>query len=82
LRQIDGASTLSVREIWVPSLTDDRESCEFLSSKYRLISYVSETNVVAKVIDSTINQTPYIALDKPVEMNRTFIFHSFLETTP
>jgi hypothetical protein len=33
--------------------------------------YVSETNVVAKVIDSTINRTPCIALlAKPVEINR------------
>jgi hypothetical protein len=46
-------------------------------------SYVSETNVVAKVTDSTINRTPCIALAKPVEIsNRTFVFHLFLETTP
>jgi hypothetical protein len=44
--------------------------------------YVSETNMVAKVTDSTINRTPCIAQAKPVEINRTFIFHPFLETTP
>jgi hypothetical protein len=45
-------------------------------------SYVSETNVVAKVTDSTINWTPCIAQAKPVEINRRFVFHPFLETTP
>jgi hypothetical protein len=45
-------------------------------------SYVSETNVVAKVTGSTINQTACIAQAKPVEINRTFVFHPFLETTP
>jgi hypothetical protein len=47
-----------------------------------LSSYISETNVGGKVIDSTINRNPSIALGKPVEMNRTFVFHPFLETTP
>jgi hypothetical protein len=47
-----------------------------------LSSYVSETNMVAKVTDSTINRTPCIAQAKPVEINRTFVFHPFLETTP
>jgi hypothetical protein len=47
-----------------------------------LSSYVIETNVIAKVIDSTINRTPCIALAKPVEINRTLVFHPFLETTP
>jgi hypothetical protein len=32
-------------------------------------SYVGETNVVAKVIDSTINRTPCITLAKHVEIN-------------
>jgi hypothetical protein len=46
-------------------------------------SYVSEkTNVVANVTESTINRTPCIAQSKPVEINRTFVFHPFLETTP
>jgi hypothetical protein len=45
-------------------------------------SYVSETNVVAKVTDSTINRTPCIAQANPVEINRTFVFHPFLETAP
>jgi hypothetical protein len=44
-------------------------------------SYVSETNVVAKVTDSTVNRTPCIALAKPLEISRTFVFHPFLETT-
>jgi hypothetical protein len=39
-------------------------------------SYVSETNVVAKVIDSTINRSPCIAQAKPVEMNSSSI-HSW-----
>jgi hypothetical protein len=60
-----------------PSL--NRESGDFLASRS---SYVSETNVVAKVTDSTINRTPCIAQAKPVEINRTFGFHPFLETTP
>jgi hypothetical protein len=47
-----------------------------------LSSYVGETNVFAKVIDTTINRTPCIALAKPVEINRTCVFHPFLETTP
>jgi hypothetical protein len=47
-----------------------------------LSDYVSETNVVAKVTDSTINRTPCIALAKPLEINRTFVFHPFLDTTP
>jgi hypothetical protein len=47
-----------------------------------LSSYVSETNVVANVIDSTINRTPCIARAKTVEINRTLVFHPFLETTP
>jgi hypothetical protein len=42
-----------------------------------LSSYVSETNVVAKGIDSTINQTHCIALAKPMEINRTLVFHPF-----
>jgi hypothetical protein len=42
-----------------------------------LSSYVSENNVVAKVIDSTINRTPCIALARPVEINRTLVFHPF-----
>jgi hypothetical protein len=42
--------------------------------------YVGETNVVAKAIDSSISRTPCIALAKPVEINRTFDFHPFLET--
>jgi hypothetical protein len=41
-----------------------------------------KNNVVAKVIYSTINRNPCIALAKPVEMYRTFVFHPFLETTP
>jgi hypothetical protein len=46
-------------------------------------SYASETkNVVAQVIDSTINRTPCIVLAKPVEINRTLVFHPFLETIP
>jgi hypothetical protein len=44
-------------------------------------SYVSETNVVAKVIESTFNWNPCIALAKSVEINKTFVFHPFLETT-
>jgi hypothetical protein len=28
------------------------------------------------------NRTPCIAQAKPVEINRTFVFHPFLETTP
>jgi hypothetical protein len=32
-------------------------------------SYVSETNMVAKVTDSTINRTPCIAQAKPLEIN-------------
>jgi hypothetical protein len=47
-----------------------------------LSSYVRETNVVAKVIDSTINRNPCIALAKPVEINITLVFHPFMETTP
>jgi hypothetical protein len=47
-----------------------------------LSNYANETNEVAKVIDSTINWTPYIAIAKPMEINRTFVFHPFLETTP
>jgi hypothetical protein len=47
-----------------------------------LSSYVSESNVVAKVIDSTINLTPCIAQAKPLEIIRTLVFHLFLETTP
>jgi hypothetical protein len=42
-------------------------------------SYVGETNVVAKAIDSPINRTPCIALAKPMEINRTFVFHPFLD---
>jgi hypothetical protein len=61
-----------------PSL--NRESSDFFSSARS--SYVGETNVVAKAIDSSINWTPCIALAKPVEINRTFDFHPFLETTP
>jgi hypothetical protein len=45
-------------------------------------SPIGETNVVAKVIDSTTNRTPCIALAKSVEINITLIFHPFLETTP
>jgi hypothetical protein len=45
-------------------------------------SYVGETNVVAKAIDSPINRSPCIALAKPVEINRTFDFQPFLETIP
>jgi hypothetical protein len=41
------------------------------ASSLSMSSYVSETNVVAKVIDSTINRTPCIAQAKPVEINRT-----------
>jgi hypothetical protein len=41
-----------------------------------LSSYVIETNVVAKVIDSTINRIPCITLAKPVEINRTLRFPS------
>jgi hypothetical protein len=44
-------------------------------------SYVSETNVVAKVIDSTINWTPCIALAKQWKLTE-LVFHPFLETTP
>jgi hypothetical protein len=33
-------------------------------------------------IDSPINQNPSIALAAPVEINRTFVFHPFLETPP
>jgi hypothetical protein len=35
-------------------------------------SYVSETNLVAKVIESAINRNPCIALALPVVINRTF----------
>jgi hypothetical protein len=45
-------------------------------------SYFNDTNVLGKVIDSTINQNHWIALATPVEINRTFVFHPFLETTP
>jgi hypothetical protein len=37
-----------------------------------LNSYIGDTNVVAKVIDS-INQNPCIAQAKPEEINRTYI---------
>jgi hypothetical protein len=39
--------------------------------------------MVAKAIDnSSINQTPCIALAKPVEINRTVVFDPFLEAIP
>jgi hypothetical protein len=60
-----------------PSL--NRESSDFFCSNS---SYLSETNVVAKAINSTINQIPCIALAKPVEINRTLVFHPFQETNP
>jgi hypothetical protein len=60
----------------------NRKSSKFFSSKCRLSSYASETNVVAKVIESIINRTPCIALDKPVEISTTCVFHPFLENTP
>jgi hypothetical protein len=60
-----------------PSL--NRESSDFVLFKQppaaSQSSYVSETKVVAKVTDSTINRTPCIAQAKPVEINRTFVFH-------
>jgi hypothetical protein len=83
LRQAEVKVNYRLRE-GAPSL--NRESSYFFFFK-RLpaasrSSYVSETNVVAKVTDSTINRTPCIAQAKPVEINRTFVFHPFLETTP
>jgi hypothetical protein len=66
-----------------PSL--NRESSKYFSKMPPAdsrSSYVSETNVVEKVLDSTINPIPFIALAKPVKINRTFVFHPFLETTP
>jgi hypothetical protein len=59
----------------LPSL--NHESSGFVSSN----SYVGETNVVAKAMDSSINRTLCIVLAKPVEINRTFDFHPFLENT-